>query len=189
MTPHRDAIFFGVQKFVLDIFGGQRGLIDCKIVLEILKKKKKRPGWGSTVGEPKSSRKSSRKQKAHITGKATQTTGAGKQHKQQRAPNSSNTRKSTERISKSSKRSSKSSTNMKNSSTNSSKVAQTTTAKAAQATAKVAQTVQTATKTARAATETRGPRRRAPKGLFVLSLASSRGISVVFLSFFFLRYR
>ena len=41
-----------------------------------------------------------------------------------------------------------------------------------------AQTVQTATKTAKAATETRGPRRRGPKGLFVFSLASSRGISV-----------
>ena len=70
-------VFFGIQKFVLDIFGCQRGLMNCKIVLDILESQK-RQGWGSTVGEPKRSRKSSRKQKAHITGKATQTTGAGK---------------------------------------------------------------------------------------------------------------
>ena len=49
-----------------------------------------------------------------------------------------------------------------------------TAAKAAQAAAEAAQTVQTTIKTAKAATQTRGPRRRGPKGLFVLSLASSR---------------
>ena len=55
--------------------------------------------------------------------------------------------------------------------------------KAAQAAAKAAQTVQTATKTTKAATETRGPRRRAPKGLFVFSLSFSWnfGVSMLFL--------
>ena len=53
--------FSGYKKIVLDIFRGQRGLINCKIVLDILEGQK-RQGWGSTVGDPKSSRKSSRKQ-------------------------------------------------------------------------------------------------------------------------------
>ena len=70
--------FFGIQKLVLDIFGGQRGLINCKIVLDILEGQK-RLGWGSIVGKPKSSRESSRKQKAHMTGKAGQTTKSTKQ--------------------------------------------------------------------------------------------------------------
>ena len=109
----------------LDIFGGQRGLINSFFVVDMLESQK-RPGWGSTVGEPKSSRKSSRKKKAHITGKGTQTTGAGKQHKQQRKQQKQQQRHE--------------------------------------------------------------PRRWCPKGLFVLSLASSRGISVVFLRFFLMHW-
>ena len=160
--------FFGIQKIILDIVDGQ-----------------KRQGWGSTVGDPKSSRKSRKQQhtkqeKQHEEAEAAKTTEStnnrnistnnrsrtsrSKLHKQQRA-NSTNTRKSTKSISKTS-------TNMKNS-TNSSKAAQnnskssaprgTQSGKASQATARAAQTSQTATKTAPAATETRGPRRRAPK--------------------------
>ena len=53
--------FFRETKIVVDILGGQRGPINCLIVLEILEGQK-RQGWGSTVGDPKSSRKSSRKQ-------------------------------------------------------------------------------------------------------------------------------
>ena len=59
----------GHQKIVLDIFASQRGLINCFIVIDILEGQKR----GSTVGDPKSSSKSSREQ---------QHTKQEKQHKQ-----------------------------------------------------------------------------------------------------------
>ena len=49
--------FSGYKKWFLT-FGGQWGLINCKFVLDILEGQK-RQGWDSTVGDPKSSRKSS----------------------------------------------------------------------------------------------------------------------------------
>ena len=132
------------------------GLITCSIVLDILEGQK-RQGWGSTVGDPKSSRKSSRKQqhtkqeKQHKEAEAAQTTEAQRTGAAQAEASCTNNKehqsaatqeKSTKRISKSSKRSSKSSNRD--------------------------------TRAQKAGTE----------GLFVLSLASSRVISV-FPVFFF----
>ena len=186
-------VFFGIQKNVIDIFGGQRGLINCFIVLDILEVKS-----GKEVGDPKSSRKSSRKQQrtkqekqqkeaeekkqntAAQTNRAAKTTESthNKPHKQKQVIQTTKStkqqqtkKKAPKGSAKSSKRSSKK--QHKHEKQNSS----TTSSKAAQTTAKVAQTAQTATKTAKAATET-GPRRRGTKGLFVFSLSFSCGISV-----------
>ena len=152
---------FGIQKIVLDIFGGQRDLINCLIVLDILESLN-RQGWGSTVGDPKSSRNRCRKQQQ--TGKAAPRSRSSKNnrshkqqehqhkhqepHKQKQVAQTTKSTKQQQHRKKAPKRISKSSTNNSKSS------------------AKAAQTVQTATKAAKAATETRGPRRRGTEGLF-----------------------
>ena len=59
--------FFGIQKIVLDIFGGPRGLINCLIVIDILEGRK-RQRWeerGVDGQRPKSSNKHKQQQQEH----------------------------------------------------------------------------------------------------------------------------
>ena len=115
-------VFSRNKSFWLTFSEGKWGLTICLIVLDILESKK-RQGWGSTVGDPKSSRKNSRKQqhtkqekqqkqqKAQTTGNSAQTTGAAqaeasctnnKEH-QTTATQEKNTKRISKRSSKSSK--------------------------------------------------------------------------------------
>ena len=197
--------FFGIQKVFLT-FSQVKGVSWIVKLLLTFWKVKSVKGVGSTVGDPKSSRKSTRNQ---------QHTKQEKQHKEteaatstEKAKYSSTNKQSSKNNRKHKQQAAQAEASWLNSSTNSIKQQQHRkkaakgsakapkgsakapkgSAKAAKAAAKAAQTVQTATKTGSAATGTRGLRRRGAKGLFVLSLASSRGISVVF-SMLFLRYR
>ena len=56
-------LFGGYQKSVLDFFGGQMGLINCKIVIDIFEGPK-RQGWGFNGRRPKTSSKETRRRGA-----------------------------------------------------------------------------------------------------------------------------
>ena len=140
-------VFFGIQKsslgykmffseykkIVLLTFSEVKGSHQYLVVLDNLEGQKQQ-GWGSTVGDPKSSHKSSRKQQHKEAAKTTESTNnrnistTTKSTKQKQ--HSKRSSKSSKRSSNSSKRSSKSSKRSSKGSTNSSKTAQTT-AKAA----------------------------------------------------------
>ena len=163
-------VFFGIQKNVLDILGGQT-----------------RQGW-STVNDPKAAAQTNRS--SNINGKHKQQENQHKRQEPHKQKQVAQTTKSTNMKNKQKQHThEKQQHKQQQSSTNNSKSSAprgTQSVKAAQATAKAAQTEQTATKTAKVATETQGPRRRGPKGLFVFSLSFSRRVSV-FPGF--LRYR
>ena len=77
-------LFFGIQKIVLDFFGGQSGLINCNLLIDILEGQKRAPIGFSTVGDLKapaaagSSSKDSSKDSGNSKKQQQQ-----KQHKQQ----------------------------------------------------------------------------------------------------------
>ena len=121
-------LYLGHKKNVLDIFGGQRGFFNCKIVLDILEGRK-RPGWGSTVGEPKSSHKSSSKSETNNR-KSVTVQAETKKKQQQQAAKAAVNRKSG---SKSNTNNRKNSTQQEKPASSSSKNWQTTAPKATKA--------------------------------------------------------
>ena len=157
--------FSGYKKTVIDIFGGQRGLINCSIVLDILEGQK-RQGWVQTVGDPEKQPQKQQKtaEAATSTAKAKYSTNKLVQQKQQK---SQTTGKSAQAEA--------SRTNNKEH-----QIAATQ----EKSTRRISRQ-QTATKTAEAAAETRGPRKVGPRrSLCALTGVFSWNFDCVFEAFF-----
>ena len=86
-------VFAEYKKNVLDFFGGQRGLINCKIVFDILEGPK-RQGWGSTDGDPEAATTKKSKSSTQPAAKATESSSTNDKK------SSTNNRKATHKTEK-----------------------------------------------------------------------------------------
>ena len=77
-------LFFGIQKIVLDFFGGQSGLINCNILIDILEGQKRAQIGFSTVGDLKAPAAATKQQQSSSKDSSnSRKQQQQKQHKQQ----------------------------------------------------------------------------------------------------------